>query len=95
MAVGGGTKNPVWLQAVSDVTGRQICTAKVTVGAAFGDAIMAALAGGAYADWDELAKVITADRVICPDMQAHAVYEKQRVVFNELYARNRDLMKSL
>ena len=44
---------------------------------------------------DELAKVITADRVICPDMQAHAVYEKQRVVFNELYARNRDLMKSL
>ena len=57
--------------------------------------IMAALAGGAYADWDELAKVITADRVICPDMQAHAVYEKQRVVFNELYARNRDLMKSL
>ena len=95
MAVGGGTKNPVWLQAVADVTGRQICTAKVTVGAAFGDAIMAALAGGAYADWDELAKVITADRVICPDMQAHAVYEKQRVVFNELYARNRDLMKSL
>ncbi len=95
MAVGGGAKNPVWLQAVSDVTGRRICTAKVTVGAAFGDAIMAALAGGAYADWDELAKVITADRVICPDMQTHAVYEKQRVVFNELYARNRDLMKSL
>ena len=58
-------------------------------------AIMAALAGGAYASWDELAKVVTADRVIRPDMAAHAVYEKQRVVFNELYTRNKDLMKSL
>ena len=95
MAVGGGTKNPVWLQAVADVTGREICTAKVTFGAAFGDAIMAALAGGAYASWDELAKVVTADKVIRPDMAAHAVYEKQRVVFNELYTRNKDLMKSL
>ena len=95
MAVGGGTKNPVWLQAVADVTGREICTAKVTFGAAFGDAIMAALAGGAYASWDELANVVTADKVIRPDMAAHAVYEKQRVVFNELYTRNKDLMKSL
>ena len=86
MAVGGGTKNPVWLQAVADVTGREICTAKVTFGAAF---------GGAYASWDELAKVVTADKVIRPDMAAHAVYEKQRVVFNELYTRNKDLMKSL
>ena len=94
-ALGGGTKNPVWLQAVADVTGREICTAKVTFGAAFGDAIMAALAGGAYASWDELAKVVTADKVIRPDMAAHAVYEKQRVVFNELYTRNKDLMKSL
>ena len=56
---------------------------------------MAALAGGAYASWDELAKVVTADKVIRPDMAAHAVYEKQRVVFNELYTRNKDLMKSL
>ena len=87
MAVGGGTKNPVWLQAVADVTGREICTAKVTFGAAFGDAIMAALAGGAYASWDELANVVTADKVIRPDMAAHAVYEKQRVVFNELFTR--------
>ena len=69
----GRHQNPVWLQAVADVTGREICTAKVTFGAAFGDAIMAALAGGAYASWDELAKVVTADRVIRPDMAAHAV----------------------
>ena len=56
MLVGGGTKNPVWMQTIADVCGREVSVAKVTVGACFGDAIMAALAGGAYASWDELAQ---------------------------------------
>lgn len=55
MLVGGGTKNPIWMQAIADVCGREVSVAKVTVGACFGDAIMAALAGGAYTSWDELA----------------------------------------
>ena len=46
MLVGGGTKNPVWTQAIADVCGREVSVAKVTVGACFGEALMAALAGG-------------------------------------------------
>ena len=66
MLVGGGTKNPVWMQAIADVCGREVSVAKVTVGACFGDAIMAALAGGAYASWDELAQVLGVAQTIVP-----------------------------
>lgn len=31
MLVGGGTKNPVWMQAIADVCGREVSVAKVTV----------------------------------------------------------------
>ncbi|MPM63974.1 Xylulose kinase [bioreactor metagenome] len=95
MAVGGGTKNRIWLQVIADILGRPVCTAKVTFGASYGDAIMAALSGGAYKDWDELAKVIEPDLVIQPDMQAHEIYNLQRHVFDELYERNMDLMHEL
>ena len=61
-------------------------------GAAFGDAIMAALGGGAYHSWAELEKVIEPARVIEPDMAAHAVYAAQRPVFDALYENNRELM---
>ena len=69
--------------------------AKVTVGACFGDAIMAALAGGAYASWDELARVLGVAQTIEPDMAAHELYASRRHIFDELYARNRDLMHEL
>lgn len=65
------------------------------MGACFGDAIMAALAGGAYASWDELAQVLGVAQTIEPDMAAHELYASRRHIFDELYARNRDLMHEL
>ena len=42
-AVGGGVNNALWMQIVADVTGREINTPDVTVGASYGDAMMAAV----------------------------------------------------
>lgn len=95
MAVGGGTKNPVWLQAVADACGCEISTARVTVGACFGDALMAALAGGAFDSWDELAARVGAANVIKPRPDVHELYLERRRVFDELYRRNADLMHVL
>ena len=83
------------MQAIADVCGREVSVAKVTVGACFGDAIMAALAGGAFASWDELAQVLGVAQTIVPDMAAHELYASRRHIFDELYARNRDLMHEL
>ena len=95
MVVGGGTKNPVWMQAIADVCGREVSVAKVTVGACFGDALMAALAGGAYSSWGELARILGVAQTIEPDMDAHELYASRRHIFDELYARNCDLMHEL
>ena len=45
-AVGGGTKNKVWAQATSDVSGRTQIIRDKTIGASYGDAFLAALAVG-------------------------------------------------
>ncbi|MEM1315283.1 MAG: FGGY-family carbohydrate kinase, partial [Pseudomonadota bacterium] len=62
-AVGGGVKNPLWLQATSDATGlaQEVCAR--TTGAAYGDAFIAALAVGAASPedvdrWNPVARVI-------------------------------------
>ncbi len=95
MVVGGGTKNPVWLQIVADILGRPVCTAKVTFGAAYGDAIMAALSGGAYTSWAELEKFVQPDRIIQPNQEAHKVYTTQKPIFDQLYRNNKNLMRQV
>ncbi len=95
MVVGGGTKNPVWLQIVADILGRPVYTAKVTFGAAYGDAIMAALSGGAYTSWAELEKFVQPDRIIQPNQEAHKVYTTQKPIFDQLYRNNKNLMRQV
>ncbi|MFQ7392249.1 MAG: FGGY-family carbohydrate kinase [Collinsella aerofaciens] len=92
MLVGGGTKNPVWMQAIADVCGREVSVAKVTVGACFGDAIMAALAGGAMHHGMSLPKSLALHKQSCP-IWLPTSYASRRHIFDELYARNRDLMR--
>ncbi len=43
IAGGGGAQNPIWLQIIADILGKPVSTPKETVGACYGDALMAAL----------------------------------------------------
>ncbi len=95
MLVGGGTKNRTWMQAIADVCGRSVSVAQVTVGACFGDALMASLAGGAFDSWDELGEKLGVAQTITPDRKAHELYARRRHIFDEIYARNKDLMHEL
>jgi xylulokinase len=52
LAVGGGTKNRLWLQATSDFGGVPQLVAGRTVGASYGNAFLAALATGQVAEAD-------------------------------------------
>jgi len=95
MAVGGGTKNLAWLKIIADITNQTINTASVTIGAAFGDALMAALAQGRYKSFADFDDVIKPGRVIRPDAQNHEQYRKYRKAFDQLYSITKDLMHSL
>ena len=94
LAVGGGTKNRVWLQATSDISGMAQTVCRKTIGACYGDAFLAALAVGDLKrkdilDWNP------EDRRIVPDRRNRAVYDRQYRVFKELYRQTRELMAEL
>jgi xylulokinase len=95
LAVGGGTKNPLWLQIISDITGKTIHTAGVTIGASYGDAMMAAMGIHYYKSFADLAGVIQTGKTYTPDMERHEEYKKYQALFNELYIANKDLMHRL
>lgn len=94
LAVGGGTKNRVWSQATSDVSGMAQTVCAKTVGASYGDAFLAALAVGDVKKKDIAAWNPEARR-IAPSRATRAVYDRQYRIFRELYARNKDLMAEL
>ena len=56
MAVGGGTKNPLWLQIIADMLDWEILVPEVTIGACYGDAILCAFSCGCYDNFILLVK---------------------------------------
>ncbi|GLS29053.1 xylulokinase [Mesorhizobium albiziae] len=91
-AVGGGTNNKVWSQSVSDVSGWPQSVRAKTIGAAYGNAFLAAVAVG-DARRDDIDAWNPAERQIVPDAANAAVYANRSKTFHELYARTKDLMK--
>ncbi|MDL2219309.1 FGGY-family carbohydrate kinase [Ruminococcaceae bacterium OttesenSCG-928-O06] len=94
-AVGGGTKNPVWMQMVADILGKPLSIPKVSIGASYGCALMAALGTGALASFDALAEVIQPGRVLHPNMENHETYKKYLAIYDELYPATKALMHRL
>jgi xylulokinase len=91
-AVGGGTRNRVWLQATSDLTRLDQTLCNVTIGAAYGDAFLAALASG-------LAVPADIDRWNPPETiiaaAAHPAYDQLYPLFQRLYRQTRDIAAAL
>jgi xylulokinase len=92
LAVGGGTKNALWLQATSDLGGITQLVCEKTVGASFGNAFLAAVAIGA-AKADDIAHWNPVQRQVTPEgVPAYAV---QYPLWKRLYTQTRDIMKDL
>ena len=92
LAVGGGTKNALWLQATSDITGIDQVVCKHTTGASYGDAFLAALAVGTVSrsdinNWNPPANTITAT--------ANSEYDRRHALFRRLYEQTKDIALAL
>ena len=92
MAVGGGTKNPVWMQAVSDISGKTQHVAEIETGAAYGDALIAALATGHYSSPEDVAAHIKLKKDIIPNAETKAVYDDCQSRYDRLYLQTKDIM---
>jgi len=95
MAVGGGVKNPKWLQMVSDISGKKQNVAEISWGAAYGDALLAALGVGHYKDTDELAKNIKLRSTTEADADNNKIYQPYKDKYNRLYLATKDIMHEL
>jgi xylulokinase len=73
VAVGGGTRNQVWLQAVSDIAGReQLVTAGP--GASQGDAQLAAIGAGLFTDGAASTAWVRRGPRVAPDARTRPAY---------------------
>jgi xylulokinase len=91
VAVGGGTKGGLWTQIVSDVLGRPQVVPSVTIGAAYGDALLAARAVGLSdgEGWNPPAGTVE------PDPDAGRIYEELYGVYRGLYPATLDAAHAL
>lgn len=97
IAVGGGTLNPVWMQIITDILGKPVSTPEITLGAAFGDAMIAALAvkHPGFEDYSSLCNFIKDGKTYVPNLENHAVYEKYQHIYDALYSKTADLVHVL
>ncbi|MEW1976617.1 FGGY family carbohydrate kinase [Microbacterium profundi] len=93
-AVGGGTKNSVWTQAVSDVTGisQEVVPG---LGASYGDAMLAALAVGFIDDVEGVASWAGVHTTVRPRADLAGLYAKQGAAFDILDTASRDIVATL
>lgn len=92
LAVGGGTRNRVWLQSTSDIGGVPQHLCEKSLGAAYGDAFLGACAVGAALPTD-IGRWNPVVEVIQPD--PHPVHDRQYELFKRLYLQTRDIAGSL
>ena len=92
LAVGGGTKNQLWLQATSDITGLAQTVAQTTIGAAYGNAFLAACALG-LAEPGAIHRWNPAESTVVP--RPVSAYQRQYPLFRRLYDQTKDIAAAL
>jgi xylulokinase len=86
VAVGGGAKNPLWLQIVSDVAGLPQDVPQRTIGASYGDAFLAGIATGLVPDLASLKEQwVTLALQLEPDPSMKPVYDAYYAIYRDLY----------
>lgn len=88
-AIGGGCNSPLWVQIISDISGRTVHVVKnhLEAGAA-GAALTVAVGMGVYSNMDEIDKLVEISHAVKPNLN-------HRERYNALYQEYRQLYQSL
>jgi xylulokinase len=92
VGVGGGIRGGVWPQIVCDVTGLRQRIPAETIGASFGDALLAAIGTGRASSDTRWARVA---RVLEPQPAAKDRYDRLFDLYKRLYPATRDVVHEL
>ena len=94
-SVGGGTKNSIWLQAISDISGVPQEVAPLTFGASYGDALLAGVAVGLVSSPEEIRTWQGKARTINPDEKLAETYRPLSEIYTSLYDATKNQMHKL
>lgn len=92
LAVGGGTLNLPWMQAVSDIAQIEQHIPEQHLGASYGDAFMAGVGVGMFSGTTEASRWVRTGRVVRPDPEARGVYDGSYRLYRDLYTQTAALM---
>ncbi len=91
-AMGGASNSVLWTQIKADVTGKTIRVPSSDTATTLGAVLLAGVGCGLYSGYDEaVRRTIRITRVQEPDMERHALYQRQMELYLELYERLRPL----
>jgi xylulokinase len=92
LAVGGGTRNPAWIQIVSSIAGVPQVVPSRQAGAAYGDAFLAGVGAGMFTGAADSAGWVRHGATVNPEPGKQAVYDAGYRLYRELYEANRGAM---
>ncbi|QJC22120.1 FGGY-family carbohydrate kinase [Arcanobacterium buesumense] len=92
LAVGGGTQGRLWAQIVSDVCSIEQIIPDVTVGASYGDALLAAQYLGSVSQKDTWVKE---SQVVKPNVDITSIYDELYNIYLDSYLANKTIMHRL
>lgn len=95
LAVGGGTRNRLWMQMVSDIAGIEQVFPSRQIGASYGDAFLAAVGVGAFSGVRDISRWVSPESIVRPSPDAGLVYQDYYRVYRALYDQNAALMHEL
>ncbi|MBC1399124.1 xylulokinase [Listeria fleischmannii] len=97
IAVGGGAKNPLWLQMQADIYNRNVRTLANEQGPGVGAAMIAATGLNYFSSLNECAKLFVtySDKIYTPNEENALAYEKIYAIYREIYKATKSLSMSL
>lgn len=96
VSVGGGARNPDWLQMQADIFNTPVVTLETEQGPAMGAAMIAAVGAGWYDSFESCSKVfVNVKEEVQPNPEAAKKYEKVYANYQEIYPTIKDLSHQL
>ena len=95
LATGGGTKNDLWLQIVSDIARLELTIPEEQIGASYGDAFMAGVGVGLFKDLTEIDRWVKIGKMVYPRLDISEKYDFNYHLFRSLYEETKPLMHEL
>ena len=95
LAVGGGTKNPDWMQMVSDIANIAMVIPEQQIGASYGNAFRAGVGVGLIKNMSEISRWVHNKSEIKPIPENKKKYDPLYQIYRELYEQTKHLMHDL